>query len=518
MLLAATALAAGACSDDDPDAGLDRSPDAPTTDDASEGSGRLQPVPAGDDVLRIGLSGVESIDPAAFSPASVSHVALADLFYDGLTTLDADGQPVPALADFSVDETGTVWHFEVREDATFSDGSAVTASDVVFSLDRIRARGEESLAALRLDDVVSVAAVSERGVDITVEAPSAVLPEVLSSPLYPVTDQEAISRYLEGGDQTPNASGDYSVVIESVERLTLERRRGSGPANVVVDLFESDTDALDAFLAGSVDWVVAPPDRLGDAVSFAGRDGLVPFHGGLLLGVNADVAPLGDQGLRRAMALAIDRAALVDAVFGPTAQPLLGVVPAGVPGAAAECREPCGPDADEAERLVAQAFPDGQDQPVRILVDDSAAQTGVAGVLEGQLEAVGLDVEVTSVDVETYQELVGAGQQQLFLFGSLGVARTPATHIPPLFESTSPDNVTGLEDAGVDAALRAVRAERGFGPRVQGWRSVEQTVLDRVAVVPLVQFRTTGVSSPRLSGLVVRADGSLDLSGVTLDG
>ncbi len=477
-----------------------------------------EPTAAADDLLRIGLTGVDSIDPAGTSPASVAQMMVADLFYDGLTRSDDEGRAVPALAEFDVDETGTVWRFTLRDDVGFADGSPITADDVVSSLDRVRARVGSSLAAARLDDVVSIVAVDERSVDITLSAPSAVLPEILASPLFPIADRDAIAVFLDGGDQTPNGSGDYSVVIDQVNRFVLTRRRGGGPESVVIDLFADEGAAFDAFLAGDVDWVVAPPSRIGDAIDAAGDDGFVPFHGSVLIGIDADAGPLMDPRLRRAISLAIDRQVVSDAAFGPAAQPAVGIVPAGVFGAAASCLSPCGPNLVEARRLVRAVFPDGQSSPVRLLIDDSTSQASVAGVVEQQLESVGIDVEVSAVDVGTYESLVTGGQQQLFLFGSLGVGLTPASHVAPLFASMSPDNVIGFADPAIDFGIAASRAERDSAARAMGWASVERAVLDQAVVIPLVQFRTTGVSSDRLSGFEVRADGSVDLDAVTLDG
>jgi ABC-type transport system substrate-binding protein len=516
-LAVSLALGAGACTSGGPS--TDRSPQASGGDstETTVQAGPDEPYEAAPDVLRVGLTGVQSIDPVNASPASITDVALADLFYDGLTSIGNDGTTVPALADFAVNAEGDVWRFTLRDGATFTDGSAITAADVVFSLDRIRERADRSLAALRLEEVKSITAVDERTIDIATTGPSAVLPELLASPLYAITDQETIEPYLAGGDQTPNGSGDHEVTIESDRRLLLDRVRGEGPKRVVVDLFDTQDAALDAFLEGEVDWTVAPSDRLGEATADAGTDGLVPFHGGLLLGVNPTASPLDNGALRRAIALAIDREALVDAVFGPSAQPFLGLLPVGVPGAAEACTGPCGPDLDQARALVGQAFPDGKPVPLQILVDDSSAQQSAAGVLEEELEAIGLDVTTESLDVEAYESAVAGGKQQLFLYGSLGVALTPASHLPPLLRSKSPDNLIGLKNADIDAAIGNALAQQIPAARLAAWREIERAALESAVTVPLAQFRTTGVSRPGIRGLVVRSDGSLDLSGVAIE-
>ena len=103
------------------------------------------------------------------------------------------------------------------------------------------------------------------------------------------------------------------------------------------------------------------------------------------------------------------------------------------------------------------------------------------------------------------------------MYGWLGVARSPSSLLPALFDSASPDNVSGLADPAVDAALRAARVEPIASLRAAAWRDVEVAILDQVAVVPLLQLRTTGVVSPRVSGFVVRADGSVALDEVAFE-
>ncbi len=505
------------------DAGSTPSSASPSTNSSSSATdpGSTAAAPGRDGVsddpvtLRLGLHGIESFDPVATSPAAVSQLILADLLYDTLTVIDEAGVTRPGLTSFVANADLDVWRFEVDPDASFADGSAVTAQDIVFSLDRVRAGGGASLAAIRLDRIASVAAVSPSTVEIALTEPSAVLPELLASPVYGIAAKATIERAANGGGLGPNASGSYTAEFDGVDRLTLVRRSGRGPATIVVELFPDEGAAFGAFLDGDVDWTTVPPDRLGEAADVAGPSGLVPFQGGLMLAVDAEVTPLGDPGLRRAIALAIDRQAIADSVFGPTAQPARGVIPAGVPGGGGDdCRGVCGPVRDEASALVDAAFPDGQPQPLRLLVDDSVPLQAVGDEVVEHLDRVGLAVEVVSLPVETYEGLIAAGQQQLFVFGWLGVARSPASHLPTLFDSTSPDNVTGFADPGIDAFLRSASAEPLATVRAAAWRDIEAAILDRVPVVPLVQFRTTGVLDRRMSGFVVRADGSVDLSDV----
>ncbi|HEX4903782.1 MAG TPA: ABC transporter substrate-binding protein [Acidimicrobiales bacterium] len=490
----------------------ERSDDAPTTQAPADG-GTDGPTPtdggaAAPGALRLGFAGVTSLDPASASPASVSAMALADLLHDGLTVLDAVGAPQPALADFVPGEDLTTWRFTLREGVTFADGSPVEADDVVFTIERIRAQGGSSLAAIQLEDVQGVAAVDPRTVELTLRAPSALLPEVLSSPLYGIVD-----RYLPpaGPDAPLNPSGPYRVAT-APQRLALERRAGAGPAAVEARLFPDDAAAHDAFAAGELDWAPVPLDHLGtlDEASLA----WAPFHATVLLGVNPSVEPLTRPALRHAVGLAIDRAAVTAAVFGSTARPAHGLIPAGVAGASESCRGPCGADVERARQLVAEAFPEGTPPPpLRLLTDETSTHEAIATLVVQQLGEIGLDVTAQALDEGTYAAQVAAGQAPLYLHSALGTSRMPATHLLP-WASDSPDNTTRYANPLVDLAIAAAVSEPDRAVRIARWQEIEAAVLADVPVVPLAQLRTIVAVTGRAKGMVVHADGSIDLSAV----
>jgi ABC-type transport system substrate-binding protein len=518
LILAALALLGAACSSGDDD--VERAEEASTTSRAETTSsdevddGGDAEDTGSDDVLHLGLAGPMSPDPAAISPASVSSMILVDLLHDTLTEVDDQGRPQPGLATFEPNEDLTLWRFVLDADATFADGQPITADDVVTSLDRIRAQGGGSLAAIQLEDVVAVTAVDARTVDIGLAAPSALLPEVLASPVYGILDRDAVPTAI-GAPLNP--SGAHEVEVAAPDRLVLERRRGEGPATIELRLFPDDAAAYEAMSAGELDWSPVPVDRLGDAGNDFGLDGLVPFHATVLLGINPNVEPLSRAPLRRAISLAIDRTTLTEAVFGPTAQPMDGLIPAGVPGAAGECTGFCGADVARARRLVAEAFPEGEPPPVRLLTDDSATHVSIAGVLEEQLGAAGIELAPMSLDAAGYASLLGAGQQQLFLYSTLGIGLTPATHLLA-WQSTSPDNLAAYGHGLVDEAIAGARAERDPAVRLARWREIEAAILADAPVVPLAQLRTVAAVRDRVRGLEVRADGSIDVSDVTFEG
>lgn len=93
----------------------------------------------------------ETIDP--YTSKSIMNRNLISLCFDGLISLDSSYSASPLLAEYSFDDSGRVITFMLRENAVFSDGSAVTADDCVYSF--TRAKKEDSVFASVLSSYVT---------------------------------------------------------------------------------------------------------------------------------------------------------------------------------------------------------------------------------------------------------------------------------------------------------------------------------------------------------------------------
>ncbi|MGK2948901.1 MAG: ABC transporter substrate-binding protein, partial [Acidimicrobiales bacterium] len=312
-------------------------------DDATSTTAAPEVQPADEGTVRLGLGGPLVLDPLEASLASPSDLLVLDLLHEGLTTLDDEGRAQPALAtEWEVDSSGRIWAFSLDPEATFSSGRQVMAADVVASLTRVAAAGDTSLAALALEPVsgfraladgdaetlAGVTALDETTVVIALAEPLSVLPELLAGPTFGITDVEALE------DEVPSEiTGPWTLEADDDGAVVATRRGGQGAVDeVVLQPFGSPEDAYDAFDRGDLDWALVPASRYGDAVEAHGDDHFAPFHAELFFGMHVASPALGNADLRAAIVAAIDRDAIVQAVYADLADPLEGVVPDGVPG------------------------------------------------------------------------------------------------------------------------------------------------------------------------------------------
>jgi ABC-type transport system substrate-binding protein len=203
----------------------------------------------------------------------------------------------------------------------------------------------------------------------------------------------------------------------------------------------------------------------------------------------------------------------------PGLVPSTGVVPPGVPGAVDDpCGTTCTFDQAAAKALLAQAFPSGQVPTVEIDTDDDPADVAVAQVVQVDLAAVGIPVQLKAQPFADYQKFITSGNQQLFRTGWVGLWPSPGAYLGPLFNSKSLDNSTAFASAPVDAQLATAMATASPSARHEQYGATERTIMSQSAVVPLASYRQVVALSGRVRGYAGRLDGTFDVNAVNVGG
>lgn len=506
--------------------------------DRSPDDGGLPPAPAG--VLRIGVVRPSTLDPA--QARTVDEQLLADQLFDGLTGVDPESlEVVPALADrWSATADQRQWEFKLRDGASFADGRPITADDVVFTLERIAAKGSGSsvadllepitgYAAVALDgattDLVGVSAPSSDVVRIELDQPMSTLPVALTNPAFGVVPRLA----AEAGPpapafgEDPIGSGPFGLAERTTDSLSLERmaRRGASTSvrAIAVRFFGDRGASYAAFVAGQLDWTLVPPDESNDAGARFGREHFVPYVAELFYAMNLAAPPLSDRRVREAIVKAIDREAIVRDVYKGTVAVANGLLVDALPGVQPDvCGELCNYDPARARALLgeAAAAAGGSLGEVPIDYDDDPTQTAVAESIQAALAAVGLPASLRPHPSAEYEQAAVSPERRLFRLGWVAAYPSPDAVLTPLFLGGSANNLVGLANPVVDDALRAARAEPDPAVRTAHFRTAEAAIAGEVAVVPMAQFRLHSVATSRVRGLRLTPLGSFDASTVRL--
>lgn len=508
-------------------------------------------------VLRIGVTGLDTLDPVDVSPTAIGSMIAIDLLFDGLTAIDTGtGRAISSLAkSFTSNPDLTTWTFVLRDDATFADGSNVTATDVKASLERVARRAGASLAGARLDVIVGysefvggkadqltgVAAADAHTVVITTAQPFAGLPELLASPLYGIVPKRSVESAKAEFAAKPVGSGPYKLVSGSAAAgaagatagsnagsggvLRLERAPGS-TANadaVEITTFSDEAAAYQAFKDGKVDVVKVPFTQIDAAPGELGKRFSRVANAEQFFAMNPTAPSLGDERYRQAIVHAIDRGKLAKIIGGPGAMD--GIVPSGVPGATTNaCGDLCKNDVAAAKALVAQAYPNGDQPTVNIDFyhddadkDSTKAQQLMADSIKADLTAAGIPANEVGHSFEEYRTFALGSSTQLFTYGWVGLAPDPDAYLGPLFLKSSGDPVAGFSRPEVETMIRAARGVSDPAERAKKYGEAEKAALAQAILVPISDYHAVAVG-PRVQDFTVRLDGTFAVDRVWVQG
>jgi len=296
-----------------------------------------------------------TLDPTRQYDRSGALVSRA--LYETLTTYDGADQTKPqaGLAEYTMSPEGNWLTLRLRSGRVFSDGSAVTSDDVVFTLERVK--GLRGAAAAILGNVV-VRKVDERTLTLTSPDANFALPAILANPAFGILNARAVKAnggtigpgdtadewlattsagsgpyVLSGADAdevrltvSPTWTGTRPAFPEVVVRDAEPGRQvtdiASGAADVVLDLSPEQADRIAApatGAAGSGQAAVSVMAALSSTTAF------------LLLHRDPAVnAWTGNPDFAEAVRLGVDRQAVATAVRD--AIPAAGVIPVGIIG------------------------------------------------------------------------------------------------------------------------------------------------------------------------------------------
>ena len=467
----------------------------------------------------------DSLDPQLARSDSAANI-LRDL-YEGLATLDASGDPRPgAAAAWSVSADGRTYTFRIRAGARWSNGEPLTASDFVAAWQRLVDPKTGSQYAAVLEPVENAAEIVAARAPVSalgVSAPDAATLSVhltAPTPYFPGLVAHwstfPLHRGSAGGTSgvaVTNGAFTLSEWVVGSHVLLMRNHRYWNDAATRLERvrYEHAPDANDEYAryrAGSLDATYTLPqqpiERL-KAVHAAALH-LGPQLGIYYYGFNLERAPFkGADGLRRALAMSIDRERLVAAVTGFGELPAYAWVPPGTAGYTPQRFEWAGkPYAERvvsAQRLYALAgYSAAKRLHLTLSYPSGAVHERIAIAVAAMWQtALGVETELRGEEFKSLLQTINRGEAELFRSSWVGDYNDAYTFAQVL-GSDFGINLVRYRSSAYDAALKAAAAEPDAGRRRLILEAAERQMLADTPLVPLYFLVNKHLVAPRVSG------------------
>ncbi|MGH3327553.1 MAG: ABC transporter substrate-binding protein [Streptomycetales bacterium] len=379
--------------------------------------------------IAIGID-LDTLDPAKMTTTTVANVV--DYSVETLTELDKKGQTQPGLAEsWEVAGDGQTVTLQLREGATFQDGTKLDAEAVKFNLERLLDPKIAVPQRAPYEAIESVDTVGDMGLRLNLSRPDPALPSALSASTAGIISPASVEKQGNSYNNIvhPVGTGPYSFAsYQKGDRVVFEKNadywdRKPYYERVVFRIVPEAATRESLLRAGQADMIVLPPVPDLKALQQSPDTNvlLAPSDRTIFMAFKTPQAPLDDRSVRQAINYAVNKDSLVKNILFGAAEPMDAPVASMVEG---YC--PVGSydyDPEKAKQMLADAgvkklsltigTPTG-----RYLQDKQAADA-----VAGNLRDVGLDVQLRTMDWASYLGAINvAPQDQKFDTHVLGWA------------------------------------------------------------------------------------------------
>lgn len=485
---------------------------------------------------------IETEPPTLDWNLATDYVSINMLYHlvEGLAEYNERLEPVPSLASWKVSNGGKTYTYTLKPGLKWSDGAPLTAQHFWDSWERTLNPSTASGYAYFLFDVVGAKdynegrlkdpaqlgfkAVSDSTFVVTLNKPASYFATI---PAFTVTfpiRKDVIAKHGRKWTEPENmvVTGPFRLSQwkhdSRLEMVPNPHYRGPAPKLKRLNAYivSEGTTAINMFETGKLDYLSRLPaleiERLKKNPAYRN----LPYLRGYYYGFNTAKAPFNDVRVRKAFALAINRAEIVRLLKG--GQTATGSwIPKGM--LAYNGNVGLGFDPAKARALLAEAgFPGGKGFPaLKFMFDTREDNKMIAELLQAQWQKVlGVSLGMENEEWKVYLGRLRQDAPGIFRHG-WGADFPDPDNFMNMFTSYSGNNFTGWKSPKFDGLVEKAAGEPLAAKRVALYNQAQRLLLEEeVAIVPLFQESINLLVSPKVRGLRIDALGLLKVNQVEM--
>ena len=479
---------------------------------------------------------VSANEPEHLVPANATTTRdgqILSALFTGLMEYDPKtAEPRNAMAESIHSDDQKRWTIRIKAGWTFHNGEPVTARSFVdawnFAAYAPNANGNsgyfnkiEGYTALQAErpttrEMTGLEVVDDTTFTVQLKDSFSQFPILLGFQAFYPMPKAAYGEDFKVGkayEEAPIGNGPFEMDgrwrhDESIRMKRFAAYKGPPAAadSVEFRIYSKTSGGYEDLLAGNIDIAHdIPPDQLATAEAefesgFVERRSSAFYYLGFPLWDNA----FARKELRQAISLAIDRPAIVKAIYDNTRDPAYSVINPLVPGSRADACRLCDYDPARARQLFSAAG--GWTGPLTLWFSTSAenepAMEAVANMLRTNLGISEIRFEV--LDFAQFLTRVKARKVTGPFFSSwLMDYPSPHTYIAPLYTGGAPTNRTGYASRAVDCHIAEGDRAPSVGEGIAAYQAAEDVLLDDMPTIPLWFGKTRAVHGDRVTHVAI---------------
>ncbi len=480
----------------------------------------------------------ETIDPALNSAVDGGNMILHT--FECLLTVAEDGTLAPGQAEsWETSEDGLTWTFHLRDGLKWSDGSALTANDFVYSWRRVC---DPMVAAPYAETVLGMVegfndAIGGNLEALGVEAPDDTTFVVhLSQPCSYFGSLAAFATLSPVQQATIDANGDgwavnadtyitngcfyisewvpgsYIMCTKNPNYWNADAIKLDG---IKFNLIEDPNASYSAYQTGEVLFIKDVPTE--EIPSLEGNEEfhVDPIIGTYYLSLNTQREPFTDARVRKALSLAIDREYVANTLMQGTYSPASNFMgPGWIDTDGKEFMDNANggkpyidtttheANVEEAKQLLADAgYPDGAGLPaITYSTNDAGYHKVVAEYLQQAWAEIGVELQVDIVEWASFTPMRRNGDYDASRNGWVGDYSDPSNMLDLLYSSNG-NNDGKFNNADYDAAMDISRTTLDAAERSEALHKAEDILMEEAACVPVAYYNDFWLQSTKIQNM-----------------
>lgn len=494
-------------------------------------------VPAGtalaekQELVRNNGSEPSSLDPHKVE-SDVEFNIISDLF-EGLVSVSPEGEIQPRLAAKWENKDNTVWTFHLRPGVMWSDGTAITAQDIVWSWQRLVSpataspyasypgnmhivNAQDIAQGKKKPDTLGVKAIDDATLEVTLSQPNAAFLPMLAHPSLVPVDKVLVNRFGEKWTKPEHmvTSGAYKLSQWVVnERIVAERNpRYWDNADTVINKvtylpISSEAADVNRYKAGEIDIVYTVPinqftqlkKTMGDQLDVSPQLATYYYE------FNTTKPPFNDPRVRLALNMALDKDIIAEKVLGQgqrpawlISQPDIGGVKLHNPDYASWPRDK---RIAEAKKLLSEAgYNDSHPLVFNLLYNTSESHQRVAIAASSMWKKnLGVEAKLQNQEWKTMLDTMHTHNFDAVRYAWIADYDDAATFLNN-FRTGDSENTSQYSNPAYDEALRNAAKAPDVATRGKFYQLAEDLLGKDVPAVPVYHYVRTHLVKPWVGG------------------